>query len=126
MEWKKACTILIHKKGSNGDPANFRHDSLFNFLKVNGLIEHEIQKGFTSNIPGTLEHTAMMAQVINKARIKQRSLVITLLDLKNAFGKVHHNLIPNVLSYHHIPRGVARGLGGVGDVTPPNLQEPHR
>ena len=44
-----------------------------------------------------------MANIINKARIKQRSLVITLLDLKNAFGEVHHNWIPAVLSYHHIP-----------------------
>ena len=44
-----------------------------------------------------------MSHVINKARIKQRSLVITLLDLKNAFGEVHHNLIHEVLSYHHIP-----------------------
>ena len=36
-------------------------------------------------------------------RMKQRSVVITLLDLKNAFGEVHHNLIPTVLKYHHIP-----------------------
>ena len=42
-----------------------------------------------------------MAHVINKARVKQRSLVITL--LKNAFGEVHHNLIPKVLKYHYIP-----------------------
>ena len=40
---------------------------------------------------------------INKARTKQRSLVITLLDLKNAFGEVHHNLIQTALDYHHIP-----------------------
>ena len=45
----------------------------------------------------------MMANIIDKARIKQRSLVITLLDLKNAFGEVHHNLIQEVLAYHHIP-----------------------
>ena len=44
-----------------------------------------------------------MANIINNARIKQRSLVITLLDLKNAFGEVHHNLIQSVLDYHHIP-----------------------
>ena len=30
-------------------------------------------------------------------------LVITLLDLKNAFGEVHHNLIKSVLGYHDIP-----------------------
>ena len=44
-----------------------------------------------------------MAHIINKARTKQRSLIITLLDLKNAFGKVHHNLIYKVFEYHHIP-----------------------
>ena len=55
---------------------------------------------------GTLEHTAQMANIINKARIKQRSLVITLLDLKNAFGEVHHNLITSVLDYHHIPEHI--------------------
>ena len=45
----------------------------------------------------------MMVNVIDKARITQRSVVVTLLDLKNAFGEVHHNLIQEVLFYHHIP-----------------------
>ena len=44
-----------------------------------------------------------MAYIIRKAKLKQKPLVITLLDLKNAFGEVHHNLIPEVLQYHHIP-----------------------
>ena len=44
-----------------------------------------------------------MSCIINKARIKHGSLVITLLDLKNAFGEVHHSLIYEVLKYHHIP-----------------------
>ena len=43
-----------------------------------------------------------MGHGINQARVKQRSLVVTLLDLKNAFGEVHHNLIQELLSYHHI------------------------
>ena len=43
-----------------------------------------------------------MAHIINNARTKQRSLIITL-DLKNAFGEVHHNLIHEVLEYYHIP-----------------------
>ena len=76
---------------------------MYSFLMANNFIEHNIQKGFTPNLSGTLEHTAQMANIINKARIKQRSLVITLLDLKNAFGEVHHNLILSVLGYHHIP-----------------------
>ena len=60
-------------------------------------------KSFTPKLSGTLEHTAQLAHIINKARVKQRSLIITLLDLKNAFGEVHHNLIYEVLEYHHIP-----------------------
>ena len=82
---------------------------MYSFLTVNNFIEHNIQKGFTPNMSGTLEHTAQMANIINKARIKQRSLVslvITLLDLKNAFGEVHHNLITSVLDYLHIPKHV--------------------
>ena len=44
-----------------------------------------------------------MAHIIDRARVRQRSLVITLLDLKNAFGEVHLNLISEVLRYYHIP-----------------------
>ena len=47
-----------------------------------------------------------MAHIINTAHTKQRSLVITLLDLKNAFGELHHNLIYEVLKYHHIPNPI--------------------
>jgi hypothetical protein len=122
-EWKKACSILIHKKGNTSDPSNFRpitletiplkvftsclRNAMFSFLTANNFIEHQIQKGFTPNLSGTLEHTAQMTNIINQARIKQRSVVITLLDLKNAFGEVHHNLIQSVLDYHHIPKDVS-------------------
>ena len=121
-EWKKACTILIHKKGETNDPANFRPITLesiplkvftsclrnktFEFLSDNNYIEQNIQKGFTPKLSGTLEHTAQMAHIINTARTKQRSIVITLLDLKNAFGEVHHNLIYEVLEYHHVPNHI--------------------
>ena len=117
-DWKKACTVLVHKKGDASNPSHFRPitlesiplkiftscllESMFAFLKANGFVEHQIQKGFLPHISGTFEHTAQMANVINTARIKQKSFVISLLDLKNAFGGVHHNLIPEVLKYHHI------------------------
>jgi hypothetical protein len=47
---------------------------MYSFLTVNNFIEHNIQKGFTPNMSGTLELTAKLANIINKARIKQRSL----------------------------------------------------
>ena len=37
------------------------------------------------------------------AKRNQRSLVITLLDLKNAFGEINHKLIIAALQYHHVP-----------------------
>ena len=43
-----------------------------------------------------------MFRIIHRARARQRSVVITLLDLKNAFGEVHHTIISKVLLYHHI------------------------
>ena len=55
----------------------------------------------------------MMGNIINKARIKQRSLVITLLDLKNAFGEVHHNLISSVPTYHHVPDNIKSLISGL-------------
>ena len=79
---------------------------MYSFLTANNFIEQNMQKGFTPNLSGTIEHTTQMANIINKARIKQHSLVITLLDLKNAFGEVHHNLIASALDYHHIPEHV--------------------
>ena len=128
-EWKKACTILIHKKGDTNDPSNFRpitletiplkvftshlRNAIYSFLTANNFIEHSIQKGFTPNLSGSLEHTAQMADIINKARIKQRSLVISLLDLKNAFGEVHHNLITSVLDYHHVPNHIKLIVGSL-------------
>ena len=48
-----------------------------------------------------------MAHIINTAHIKQRSVIITLLDLKNVFSELHHNLIYEVLQYHHLPREIS-------------------
>ena len=47
-----------------------------------------------------------LAYVINNARKSQRSLIVTLLELRNAFGEVHHNLINCVLEHHHVPEDV--------------------
>ena len=44
--------------------------------------------------------------MINNARIKQRGCVITLLDLKNAFGEVNHNLLVETLKIHHVPDNI--------------------
>ena len=102
--WTKAITILIHKKGSTDNPDNFRPFTLETVtlknltpalrnkvrqpLSSNIYIETNIQKGFVHGILSTFEHTSDLAYVINNARKSQRSLIVTLLDLRNAFGEV--------------------------------------
>ena len=51
----------------------------------------------------TIEHTEMLTYTINHARKRQRDLVITLIDLQNAFGEVHHSLLRRVPDFHYIP-----------------------
>ena len=116
--WQQAATILIYKKGDKSDPLNFRpitlepvmlkiftlllRDTVFEFLQKNKYIETSIQKGFTPGLRGAFENIANMSHIINDARCRQRSVPIKLIDLQNAFGEVHHNLIESVLKYHHI------------------------
>ena len=86
---------------------------MFAFLKENGYIERQIQKEFLPKLIGNFEHTAQMANDINAARIKQKSLVIALLDFQNAFGEAHHHLIPEVSKYHHISTQIQLLIGGL-------------
>ena len=81
---------------------------IYDFLCRNKYIETNIQKGFWTGISGTIEHTETMSYLINHARLKQRSITITLLDLKNAFGEVHHELLRSGLKYHQIPREIEK------------------
>ena len=45
----------------------------------------------------------MLAHILKTAKQEQRSVTVALLDLRNAFGEVHHNLIAASLRYHHAP-----------------------
>ena len=121
--WKQAFTILIHKKDNAKLPSNFRpitlqpvfakvftsiiRNRIYSYLVQNEYIETNTQKGFWKGISGTIEHNELLTHIINHARKNQRHLVITLLDLKNAFGEVHHNLLQTILSYHHIPSEIS-------------------
>ena len=51
--------------------------------------------------------------MINHARRYQSNLVITLLDLTNAFGELDHNLIISVLHYHHVPNHIRSLVGSI-------------
>ena len=117
--WKRSATILIYKKGDTSDPANFRpitlqpvlykilatiiRQRMSAYLEQNKFVDKKFQKGFWPAVDGVGEHTETLIHIIRDSRRHQRSLVITLLDLKNAFGEVHHDLIRAALRYHHLP-----------------------
>ena len=76
---------------------------MFQYLVANGDAESHIQKGFIPGMSGTIEHIAGLSYIFNEARQKQRSVTVTLTDLKNFFGEVNHNPIDTCLDYHHVP-----------------------
>ena len=48
--------------------------------------------------------STLLKWLISVAKLVPNSVYSSLLlDLKNAFGEVHHNLIQTALDYHHIP-----------------------
>ena len=76
---------------------------IYDYLCKNGLIDQSTQKGFWSNISGTVEHTETLTYLMNHAKNKQRSLNVSLIDLRNAFGEVNHKFLEKALKFHHLP-----------------------
>src|SRR6218665_99195 len=115
---EKRCDSSDLQKGDTGDPSNFRPITLqpvwykifvsclktkmYEFVSANNYIDNHIQKGFWPKVDGVTEHTELLSQIILDAKMKSRGLIVTLLDLKNAFGEVHHDLIRASLNYHHL------------------------
>ena len=117
--WKESATILIYKKNDTSDPGNFRpitlqavwykvlaslmKSRLYAFLDNNNYLDKKKQKGFWPKTDGVTEYTELLTHIMSDAKRHQRGLVVTLLDLKNAFGEVQHDLIRTALKYHHVP-----------------------
>ena len=122
--WESGATVLAYKKCDAGNPENFRpialqpflskvftstiRNRLFNFASKNKYIETNLQKGFWKKTSGCIEHIECLSHIINNARLKQRGCVVTLLDLKNAFGEVNHNLLIESLKIHHVPAEIVQ------------------
>src|SRR6266496_4027115 len=72
----------------------------------NQLLDTSMQKGFWPGINGVTEHVEQLSYLLNYQKKMKREIYVVLLDLKNAFGEVHHSLIRFSLSHHHIPPDV--------------------
>ena len=119
LSWGESIITLIHKKGPEEDPTNFRMialsstiGKLFNlilsrrlttYLLENGIIDSAIQKAFLPNISGCFEHNMVMQEAIKYVRAKKKTMHITFFDLADAFGSVPHQLIMHTLETYQLP-----------------------
>ena len=64
----------------------------------------EIQKGFLTGVAGCVEHTFALMEALKEAKKEHRQIVVTWIDLANAYGSVRHNLIQFALNWYNIPK----------------------
>ena len=73
------------------------------YLRANDVIDTSVQKGFVTGLPGVFEHIYTLSAVMQDALTNQKPLMMTFLDLKNAFGSVSHQLIFDMLTAVKVP-----------------------
>jgi len=120
--WKVGVIRLLGKKKAEEDPSqpgNFRPIALTScigkvftsllkqrwasYMLANKYLDASVQKAFTDGVPGCTEHHLKLLSIINEARRKHKSLCVCWLDLANAFGSVHHDLIRFSIMHYHAP-----------------------
>ena len=118
QNWKCSIMRLIYKKGDPSLPENWRPISISNSLyrivscvwarAINSFnIRNQIfspqQKGFMEGINGCSDNSAIISELFYDAMRSHKSIFITALDFKNAFGSVPHNLIIDCLKKKGFP-----------------------
>ena len=76
-------------------------------MTINGYLDTAVQKAFLPGTPGCLEQYEKLFAVIHEAHKRHRSLTVCWLDLANAYGSVHHQLIRFALKHYHAPQSFA-------------------
>jgi len=112
--WGSGKIILIHKKGDNSSPANYRPIVLSStigklvhkfiafrlekYCLPNDVIDSTLQKGFLTGINATMEHIFTVSTLIDHARSNGLPVSMTFIDLRNAFGSISHQLVSDITS----------------------------
>ncbi|XP_029943214.1 uncharacterized protein LOC115385372 [Salarias fasciatus] len=118
-QWRSAEGVWIPKEEEASNIEQFRIISLLcvegkiffkivaqrltDFLLKNGYIDTSVQKGGVPGVPGCLEHTGVVSQLIREARESRGDLATLWLDLTNAYGSIPHKLVETALTRHHVP-----------------------
>ena len=120
--WNRARTILLYKKGDPEDLGNWRPlniasclyrtwscavaNSLQSINRNSTQLFDQNQKGFIKGIDGCLEHSNMITEILCDSNRTQRSLYITALDLRDAFGSIPHAYINDILKQMNFPEEI--------------------
>ena len=67
------------------------------YLKLNDVIDISVQKGFVTGLPGVFEQIYTLSAIMQDALTNKCPVMMTFLDLKNAFSSVPHGLMFNML-----------------------------
>jgi len=121
-DWAMAYVVLLSKSNDLSCVSEFRpiaitcacgkiffsvlSDRLQVFMLRNSYISRDIQKGFLAGMPGCIEHTFGLLEALRDAKDSYRQIVLTWLDLANAYGSVRHNLIQFALNWYHVPNHI--------------------
>ena len=105
--WKHSTVTLIHKGGDVTSVSNWRPISLqltiyklYSAIIVRRIASwatttsafSEAQKGFLA-FDGCAEHNFLLRSIMTDSRRRKKDLLLTWLDLRDAFGSVSHHLI---------------------------------
>nr|XP_057943465.1 uncharacterized protein LOC131138512 [Doryrhamphus excisus] len=121
-QWRHAEGVWIPKEENASNIMQFRTISLLSvegkiFFKIlanrlteyllrNSYIDTTVQKGGIPGMPGCLEHTGVVTQLIREARESRGNLAVLWLDLANAYGSIPHKLVTTALTTHHVPEKI--------------------
>lgn len=121
-DWAMAYVILLSKSNDLSCVSEFRPIAitcvcgkiffsvlsarLQAFMLRNNYISRDIQKGFLAGMPGCIEHTFALLEALRDAKESYRQIIVTWLDLANAYGSVRHNLIQFALNWYHVPKDI--------------------
>lgn len=119
QQWRHAEGVWIPKEESSSTTEQFRVISLLSvegkiffsilarrlteFLLRNKYIDTSVQKGGVPKMPGCIEHTGVVTQLLREAREGKGDLAVLWLDLANAYGSIPHRLVETSLDRHHVP-----------------------
>ena len=138
--WAEAAVVLLHKDGDPAEPKNYRPIALTScsgkiffsiwarrleiFMQKNDYFKRSKQKGFLKGISGCPEHIECLKAALKDAKTSGRQIVVTWIDLKNAFGSVSHNLIQFALHWYHVPKQLAQIINTYYDTLVAAIEAP--